>query len=275
VEHVADGRDLGLRRKAAEDVDGPTGDVVGLDGVVEQRTEVGLSEAATVLVLIETSLQRPQEEITFGPIGVDHPKPCIGGAVGLPPPRFPHAVDVDELAAENEEVARFDAGVLYESLCLAYARGKFTLGLIEERLEIGEILAGESVCNLIGQVGAFLNGLYVAQDSNIGCTRLFQFREQIVIFEGVDRSGSAGSTQKVVTVHREQKGKVFGWEFAQLVEAHRVDALKDVAVMAVTWRVAVGFVETENVFEAGDDTLLKGSVAAGLLVGEFYSELVK
>jgi hypothetical protein len=42
-------------------------------------------------------------------------------------------------------------------------------------------------------------------------------------------------------------------QFAQLIQAHGIQALEDIAVFAMQWGAAVGLIEALNVLEAGDD----------------------
>ena len=64
-------------------------------------------------------------------------------------------------------------------------------------------------------------------------------------------------------VERHEQGAAF-FLIAQAIQAHGIQALEDVFIIAVARRMAVLLNKTLNVFEAGNDALLARS-AAGLL----------
>ena len=75
--------------------------VLGLAG--EQRPGARLGYAPAGLVLVEGALQRPQQQIALGAVGIDHPEPGVGFTVrrlyG-----FPDLGDIGCLAAKDEKL---------------------------------------------------------------------------------------------------------------------------------------------------------------------------
>src|SRR5260221_4774296 len=122
--------DKGVIRQAAEHIDRAAWDVVFLPGLREQWASVRIGQAASRLVFVERPLERPEQEIAFGSVGVNDPEPGIGLAVRCFE-AVPDLCDIDDLAAQYEEVAGGDTGIPAERPRLATLGLEIAFGLLE------------------------------------------------------------------------------------------------------------------------------------------------
>ena len=85
----------------------------------KERPRPGFDDAAAGLVLIQRSLERTDEKVTFGSVVVDDSKPTVGATVIANEP-FTHAGNNHFLPVENKDVAFYYFGVVFVFRCLPF-----------------------------------------------------------------------------------------------------------------------------------------------------------
>ena len=147
-------------------------------------------------------------------------------------------------------------------------RVEFPLNLLEQRLEAVEILAFLAVGDFLGR--ALLGGRAdMAEFGDVGRRGGVhpELGQKLVIVEFVDGAGrgSFAARQKPLMIQGCKQRAAFV-QLAETVEAHGIQPLEDVAILAVLRGAAVLLDETLNFLEAGDDALLARRPARSFFV---------
>jgi hypothetical protein len=96
-------------RFATQHVDRAAGLIAVTRLVVEERSGAGLCDPPTGLILVEGALERPQQQIALGAIGIAHPEARIRFTVGRLYRRADLG-DIGSLAAKDEKLTDLNIG---------------------------------------------------------------------------------------------------------------------------------------------------------------------
>src|SRR5690606_19089240 len=137
-------------RQASQHVDRAGQNVVGFQGIPEQRASIRLGNQPRHIIPMQGALEGSLQDLAFSAVVVDHPQAAVAPIISCVEGLVLFG-DVRDLAADDEEGALLDlverSGL--QSHGLSYTILKFAANLFEQRLEGFEILAASPVGDLL------------------------------------------------------------------------------------------------------------------------------